>query len=217
MRKPVGFDSLSNKRKLSTISKEKNFFNFSSYAENKGFFFKAEELVWNIKSKAIVCKNELWIKKGNISGHAKKLKGDVGLEEIEITGDPVIYIKNHSITTIEAEKFLINGISNTVKAQTHVLIKVDKLTGTTQFLTYNQSTGIIKIKNGIVVKYENYKISADTALYNIKNEKMILSSNGILTRGSSKLSGDVIIIDMKTKKVSIQGKSRAIIPDEEIK
>ena len=215
---PIGYDSKSKNSSViaSLQNKNGNYFQFpsSNDKKDKGFIFKAQKLVWSIKNKAIVCDKGLWIKKGEISGHAQRLKGDTSMEKIEISGNPVINIVNSNISTIEADKFLMDRNKDLIIASGKGTFKIDEIKGSTGKAIYNQKEKNLYLIDNVIIKYKDFKATSNQAKYNIFDQKIVLVDNSKLTRELSEVTGDSIEIDIKSKKVAILGKSRAIIPDK---
>lgn len=219
--KPTGFDANADKKHIASIytnHKAPSYFELPArYAGNgRGFFFKAENLSWSIKDKKIVCDNGIWLKKGEISGLAKILQADVGLEKVMISGDPKVYLTNDVIALLEAKKFEIDNPTNRLTAKDNVKLTANNIVVKTKIATYEQETNLVKLSGGVSALYKNYKSWSKIASYDIKKQLMTLSDKAVLKRGSSILSGNSVIINIKSKTFSVKGKSKIVVPEKEL-
>jgi len=84
---------------------------------SEGFFFKAKQLSWKLKTEKLICVGGIYLKKGEMAGMADKLESDVGLEKVNIFGSPcVINLINASITSLEASNFLVDSVNDIISA-----------------------------------------------------------------------------------------------------
>lgn len=217
--KPIGYDANAEKNNLLAFFSKPtpNYFQFPSYSsKTKGFFFQSEKLKWDLKTKAINCEDGLWIQKGQISGIAQNLKADVAMENVIISGNPRIYLSNENPTMLEASGFLIDNIHDTIHALKGVTITSSGSQIKALNAVYNDFKKNIQIKGNVIATYKDFIAKSDEANYNLTTRKIELVKKSTLLKGKSVLAGEKIIIDLQTKNVSVIGKSKVIIPDEEL-
>lgn len=220
--KPVGYDAKAPRsaieKFLSIKQKSPSYFELPAdyNGAGKDFFFRAENLLWDMRDKELVCDNGLWIKKGNMSGMAKMLKGDVALEKVRLTGNPRIYITDTYLAVITAEIFEIDSRKDLLKALNGVTMSANEIRVTTRSATYEQDTKLLHLLGNVTATYKNFKASADYGVYNLKTQKIKLINHARLVRGKSVLTGNEATIDVKSRAFSIKGKSRIVVPHEEM-
>lgn len=218
----VGYDANSDKASIDSIIKKSKdmptYFELPAKYKGKGrgFFFKAENLSWDINDKNLFCKNGLWLQKGNISGMAKTLTGDVALEKVIISGNPIMYISNGYPAQLQAEQFAVDSKKNELSAKNGVTLTANKIILKTERAVFDQDKNIIHLSGGVTAVHKNYKALSQNAEYAIIQEKIILTKKAKLIRGKVELTGDKVAINVKTRSFSISGKSRIVIPEDEI-
>ncbi|MBI5701182.1 hypothetical protein HZC34_04975 [Candidatus Saganbacteria bacterium] len=222
LKKVIGYDAKSDQKDIEELKAQDH--NVPSYFElpgsykgrGKGFFFKSENLSWNIKDKQLVCDNGLWLKKGEIAGLARKLTSDVAMEKVRISGDPKINISNGVPAMLRAKEFEVDSVRNILTAKDGVSLNANDIKIAASQAAYEQDSGNIKLAGGVAVNYKNYKATSSTALYSVKNENMVLSKDAKLFRDGSTLSGQEIFVDIKTRAFSVRGKSKIVVPEKEL-
>lgn len=218
----IGYDANSDKASIdSIINKSKDmptYFELPAKYKGKGrgFFFKAENLSWDINDKNLFCKNGLWLQKGNISGMAKTLKGDVALEKVIISGNPIMYISNGYPAQLQAEQFLVDSKKNELSAKNGVTLTANKIVLKTAQAVFDQDKNIIHLSGGVTATYKNYRTTSQNAEYNVYQEKITLKTKAKLIRGKVELTGDKVAVNVKNRSFSISGKSKIVVPDEEM-
>ncbi len=218
---PIGYDVKASdyfvKSLKEKIMSSKNFFNFSSGARDT-FFFKAENLEWNMKDQKLVCDKGIWIQKGNIDGTAKTLKGNVSLEKVEISGNPKILVKNgKEISILKAPVFYIDSTKNTISAFGPVSLEANEILIKTQTATFEQDINLISLDGSIEALYKNFVAKSDHGNYDIKKQTVALFGSPLLSQGESFVSGKEITVDVKKRNFSIRGGTKILIPEKEIK
>ena len=107
---PLGYDISSEKEALTSSKKNGNnsLFNFNPGSENRNkYWFQAKNLSWRMLDQKIFCDGGIIVKKGNITGYANSLTGDVEFNEVRLNGLPHVEINNPKNATvyISAESF----------------------------------------------------------------------------------------------------------------
>ncbi|KAF0132879.1 MAG: hypothetical protein FD145_1536 [Candidatus Saganbacteria bacterium] len=184
----------------------------------EGYYFKAKVLSWDINSQKIICSQGIYFQKGNVEGNAEKLQADVGLETVSILGNPCkIVIAGAPQGTIEAKDFLIDQTKNEISSIGKIILTADNLKLTAGKFLFKQKEAVAYFGNSVNITYDNASARGDQAAYNTKKQEISLMKNVSLLRKGSRLVGDKVIISLKNKTYKIIGKTKIVIPEEEIK
>lgn len=217
---PVGYDARYDKATvldlLSASKNRKSFFNFPKKYNSKGFFFKAENLNWNVSNKELICNQGLIFQKGNIKGQARKLEGDVALEKVKVSGNPKFDFETRPRASITAKEFELNNKLNTITATNGVILTANEIQIETETSTYDINKSVIKLRGGVTATYKNMLANSLHADYDTKNQLITLTRGAKLINNGSVLTGDKILINIKSKTFSVIGQSKIIIPEEEL-
>lgn len=191
---PLGYDvkSEGHIREFLSEIKDKDVSVFSLPARyrtsGEGTLFKAKKLSWKMINKKLLCEGGIWLNKGEITGTGDTLQADVGLKKVLLYGHPRIVIMNEYPTQIVADEFEVDTPSDTVLARRRV-----------------------EMQSGQI------KVTADKAVYDQRAQTVTLTENTRIYRRGSWLSGNTIVFSVKDKTFKVQGKTRVVIPEEEIK
>jgi len=222
LKEPIGYD-LKAERKVQALLKEtKNVSSFilpaRALKKGEGYFFRAKNLNWKLQTEKIVCTNGIYLKKGEISGFADKLEADVALEKVNLSGNPcTMNIANQSLATLEARNFTVDSLKDELYATNGIILMANGLKLTSRDLIYKQKDDTIYFEPNVKVLYHDAQAESVSASYNIKNREIVLENNAKLLRKGSQLTGDKVIISLKDQTFRILGKTKIIIPEEEIK
>ena len=222
LQNPIGYDLKAEPRIASLIKQAKNISTFILPARaqnrNEGFFFKARELSWKLSTEKIICVGGIYLKKGELAGMAEKLESDVGLEKVNIFGSPcVINLINLSLTSLEAKTFLVDSLNDVITASGGIKLTADGFKLTADQLEYRQREDTLFFRPMVEINYLGTRAESKVASYNIKKNEIAMTDNAKLTRGGSQLTGDRVMVSLKHKTFKVVGKTRIVIPDEEIK
>ncbi|NQT28984.1 MAG: LPS export ABC transporter periplasmic protein LptC [Candidatus Saganbacteria bacterium] len=205
--KPLGYDVALEDQRASLLKK------------GAGYWFRANNLRWDLGSKKLLCQGNIIINKGNVRGLGQKLKGDVALEKIVLSGKPKVTISraNTSPITIEAKTFEIISKDDTILAQGNPQILWQAATIDCQKIKYLQAEKKLELMGDVVINYKDIKASGQKASYLTEEEIIILEGNAKATQGDNQLSGDKVQVLLKDEKISVLGQGTVIISDEELK
>ncbi|MFA4967277.1 MAG: LptA/OstA family protein [Candidatus Margulisiibacteriota bacterium] len=222
LKEPIGFDEKAESKVQELIKKARDISTFilpaRALKKEEGYFFKARELNWVLKDKQIVCSGGIYLKKGEISGLADKLEADVGLERVKIFGKPcVINLINQSINTLEAQSFIVDSVNDKLTASGGIVLTTEGLKLTAMEMNYLQDKDTILFKPSVKITYLDAQAKSDIASYDVKNRVISLEKNAELTRNGSNLTGDKVLVSLKNKTFKVFGKSKIVIPGEDIK
>ena len=146
------------------------------------------------------------------ASHAEK-KINLNTKPLEIGGTIEVNSENLTIdsnagTAIFSGNVEIVRGKITLKAQKIIVsYSIDKKS--------NQSLKEILAINDVVFIANDNLSQADKAKYNIENNTLELSGNVYVTQGSTKVSGNKVVINLNTGKGSISGRVKAILGSDE--
>ncbi len=219
LKDPIGYD-LKLEGKIKALLKEtKSFSTFilpPRYGE--GYFFKAKILNWKLETQKIICSGGIYLKKGEIAGVADRLEADVALEMVNIFGKPcVINLINKSLSTLEADQFSVNSLKDEMTASGEIILTAKDLKLTADELQYRQRENTLYFRPTVEVTYLDARAKGNLASYHTRNQEIILTGNVSLKRKGSHLTGDKVLVSLKNNTFKVTGKTRIVIPEEEIK
>ena len=224
---PIGYDIKHESKLINHIKElEKtpqifSLFNLSSnyQAESElGYWFKAHNLNWSFAEKMIVCDKGITLTKGDVVVFSQKLKGDVGLEKVNLTGSPkaMIFGRDGRNLTIEATTLDIDSPNDMVYAKGNVRLKRGNATITCDSASYNQREGIVTLFKNVYMVFEDIKAWGEKGSYSVQNESALLTGNAKALRGKSTLLGDRVTIFIKDGRIAVEGKTKIRIGEEEL-
>ena len=222
LKEPIGYDLKAERKVRALIKETKNVSSFilpaRALKKGEGYFFRAKNLNWELKTEKIICSNGIYLKKGEISGFADKLEADVALEKVNISGNPcTMNITNQSLATLEARNFTVDSLKDELSASGGIKLLANSLKLLSRDLIYKQKDDTIYFKSDVQVVYHDAQAFSDVASYNIKTREITLGNNARLLRRGSQLTGDKVIISLNDGTFKVVGKTKIVIPEEEIK
>ena len=128
---------------------------------------------------------------GTIEAKSENLKIDSNAGTAIFSGNVEII---HGKITLKAEKIIVS-------------YSIDE--------TSNQSLKEILAINDVFFIADGNLTQADKAIYNIKNNLLELSGNVLINQGSTKLSGNKLVLNLKTGKGSISGRVKAVLGSDD--
>jgi lipopolysaccharide export system protein LptA len=217
--KPLGYDiALEHKiaRMLKTLKKSPfSIFNLPAQYQSgePGYWFQANNLSWKLSDEQLVCTGGILLNKGEVSGYAQKLQGDVGLEKVRLEGSPRIVMKaaGSSPVTIEAQAFEVLGPQDLFIAHENPKITWQDANITSQTARYLQADKKIELSGNVKINYRDIYAEGNSADYYTLDQKVILSGNALAKQGDNRLSGEKVLVSLKDSLISVLGKSRVVI------
>lgn len=221
---PVGYD-VSLEKKIDSLTRSHkgspySTFNFPERSrKNPGYWFQARNLSWRLADQMLTCKGGIVLNKGEVTGWANQLVGDVGLETVLLEGNPHITMVNphNSPVTLEAESFQVVSSLDAFIAGGNPVVTWQQARVVSQAARYQQRLKKIELIGNVRINYQDISAEGETADYYIPSQKVILSGQARAVQGSNQLSGSQVMVSLKENKISLVGKSRVIISGEEIK
>ena len=190
--KPLGYD-IRLENKIARLVRENKIagasvFNLPKvYKKDPAYWFQASNLRWRLSDQKLVCTGGIVLNKGEVSGYAEKLEGDVGLEKVTLEGNPrlVIHLNGNAPATLEAQVFEVLNTKD-------------------QFLAHG----------GVTINYLDIRASAESASYLSASQQVLLEGSARARQGENHLSGEKIMVSLKNQKISLLGKSKVIVKEE---
>jgi lipopolysaccharide export system protein LptA len=222
--KPLGFDAAYEKqiKALAAASRADPLSVFTLPAQHRkglGYWFQARNLSWKVADQLLFCTGGIRLNKGNVSGQAQTLKGDVEFNKVILEGKPVFTISpnNSAPVTIEARDFAIASAQDQLSANGEPVITWQDARVTAREAVYQQNKKRLHLKGDVKVIYKDIDASGAAADYLIEQQKIILTGAARATQAGSNLSGDRLIVSLKDQKISLAGRSRVVVTQEENK
>jgi len=222
--RPLGYD-VKLEDKISILLKTlKNsnlsVFNLSEiYKNGAGYWFRANNLSWKLANQKLVCTGGIILNKGEVTGYAQRLEGDVALEKVMLQGNPKIII-NRAQTypiTVEASVFEVISPQDTILAKGNPRIYWGEAKIWSGDLKYLQTDKILYLSGKVKINYKDIQAWGDSAQYLTDENKVILQGQARAVQGENKLSGEKVSVSLEEEKISILGKGKVIITEEELK
>jgi LPS export ABC transporter protein LptC/lipopolysaccharide transport protein LptA len=184
------------------------------------FKLKTAVLDWSLSSKKISTESIVTVEADNLLIVAKGLFADIGLEKMVLKGHPTarpdrIGAKGEGEGLyLEADIFEINGLTGAVVAKGNAYATKGGLHIKSKELFFDRRQDILFAKGDARISFKDISAQANLATYEIKKYYVVLSGSARASRGGSSLAGNKLKIDLKNNRMSIEGKTTIIIPDE---
>lgn len=188
------------------------------YQKGLGYWFQAKNLSWKVADQRLVCTGGIVLNKGEITGYAEKLTGDVEFKKVLLDGSPRVEIAQlqGGPVTIEASQFELNSAEDLLIAHGKPVITWQDARVSSLFASYHQPENKIKLVGDVKVSYQDINAWGSSADYPTAKELIILSGEARAEQADSKLSSDKVMVSLKEKKISLLGKSQVVIPADKV-
>ncbi|HVN67936.1 MAG TPA: LptA/OstA family protein [Candidatus Sulfotelmatobacter sp.] len=190
-------------------------FNLPSLAKGRaGYWFQAKNLSWKLTDERIICTGGILLNKGEVTGYADKLQGDVGLENIRLEGRPYLIVTDpHSApVTLEAAAFEISGNEGLFVAQGRPKITWKEAVVTSTGALYRQNEKKLELTDNVRINYRDITAAGDSAEYFVAEQKVVLAGHAWAEQAGNQLNGNKVLVSLKDNKISVIGRSRVVIP-----
>lgn len=220
--KPFGYD-IALEKKIARILrnlKKSPFSVFNLPKQRKGdfgYWFQANNLSWKLTDQKLICRGGINLNKGEVSGFAEKLESDVGLESIQLTGNPHIIVAPAGVSpvTLEAVSFGVFGSQESFVAYGNPVVSWKDARITAQSARYLQIPQKLELNGNVNINYQDILARGNSADYFTNEQKIILSGEAHAEQANNHLSGDKVQVSLREKKIAVIGKSHVIIHEEE--
>lgn len=115
---------------------------------------------------------------------------------------------------ISGRTALYNQAKNSVQISDHVRLEKDHLTVLCDRLVANGTANTIQAFGNIQLSFTDATGQAETAFYDLTKNLITLSGKPLLQRRKDSLTGDQIIIDLKTERITTKGQAKAIFTED---
>lgn len=221
--KPLGYD-ISLENKISALLKTLKRTRFSTFnlprinKKERGYWFQANNLSWELARKKLLCTGGIVLNKGEVTGYSQKLEGDVALEMVFLEGDPRIVISPNGISpiSIEAEVFEVASRQDTIFARGKPKIFWEKAIVSANKIKYRQRDEVLELTDNVKIEYNDIQAWGKAATYLTKTGVIILEGDARAQQDTNKLRGEKVSVSLKENKISVLGKGKIIITEEEL-
>lgn len=191
--KPLGYDSSLEKNIAALREKSKTAASVFTlprlYKGGKGAWFEARNLSWKLDDKRMLCTGGIILNKGEATGYADKLQGDVGMEKVLLEGNPRIEIASSQSGPITVESDVLEIIT---------------------------PQDLIKFIRNVRINYKDSQVQSDNASYTTRTEKIQLEGNARAQQGENTLTGKQLTVGVKDGRISVTGKGKVVISEEKL-
>jgi lipopolysaccharide transport protein LptA len=220
--KPLGYD-IKLERTISALIKtlEKSRFSIFNlpevYKKEGGYWFQSNNLSWKLEDQKLLCTGGIILNKGDLTGYAQQLEGDVELERILLKGNPkiVIFPNDLSPITVEASVFEVISAQDTIIARGNPKIFWQDSTVKSDTLKYLQGKKVLELTGNVSINYNDIQAWSNNASYFTETREIVLVDNAKALQGTNELSGDKIMLSLLEKKLSVIGRGKVVITKEE--
>ena len=184
------------------------------YQKGSGYWFRAKNLSWKVADQMLVCTGGIVLNKGEVTGYADQLEGDVELKKVLLSGAPRVVIApaQGSPVTVEADQFELDSVANVLIARGNPVVTWRASRVTAQTASYFQTDKKIKLAGDVKVAYEDINAWGNAADYLTNKQFVVLSGEARAEQGDSRLSSNKVMVSLKDRKISLLGKSQVVIP-----
>ena len=216
--KPIGYDVKLETRISALVktlkSSDLSVFNLPQlYKKEAGYWFKAKNLSWKLADESLLCTGGIVLNKGEATGYAEKLEGDVALERVILDGKPKVSIssRDSAPTTVESDAFEILSRENLIIAKGNPRITWGEALVLTDALKYRQAERTLDLSGNVKINYKDIIAYGDSAYYLIDEGKIVLKGSARAEQLTNKLSGEQVSVSLKDRKISVAGRGKVII------
>ncbi|MBN3032495.1 MAG: hypothetical protein JW873_00170 [Candidatus Saganbacteria bacterium] len=220
---PLGYDLNSEKQLIGLLKTIRNgpasvFTLPAAYRHGLGYWFRANNLSWKLADQQLICTGGIVLNKGEVTGYADQLTGDVEFKKVLLDGSPRVVIAPPLAApiTVEAAQFELNSAADVLTARGNPVVTWRTARVTAQTAGYWQADKKIKLAGDVRVSYEDISAWGAAANYLTGKELIILSGEARAEQGNSRLSSDQVMVSLKDRKISLLGKGKVVIPAAEV-
>ncbi len=221
--KPLGYDPDSEAR-ITALLRSQNagavsvFTLPKTYRKGLGYWFQAKNLSWKVADQQLVCTGGIVLNKGEITGRAEKLTGDVEFKKVLLDGAPRVELAQPqgAPVTIEAAQFELDSAADRLTARGNPVITWQDARISSLSASYDQPGNKIELAGNVEIGYRDIRAWGASADYPTRKELIVLSGEARARQADSQLSSDQVMVSLKDRKISLLGKSRVVIPAEQV-
>jgi lipopolysaccharide export system protein LptA len=190
---PLGYDAIYERQILNLVRTLKaqplSVFNLAKkYKQGPGYWFQAKNLAWKVADQQLFCKGGIVLNKGEVTGYSETLRGDVEFRKVLLEGNPRLVVSNDN-----REAVIVAGS-----------------------MLYLQNKNKLELAGHVKVTYRDITGWGDAAGYLIGEQRIVLTGNAGAAQGENKLNGDRIMVSLRDQKISLLGKGKVVIREEDL-
>jgi lipopolysaccharide export system protein LptA len=221
--KPLGYDVNSGKQIEALLqnlgAQPSSVFNLpKAYQKGVGYWFRAKNLSWKVADQQLVCTGGIVLNKGEITGYAERLTGDVEFKKVLLDGAPRVVLAQlqGGPVTIEANQFEFDSAADLLTAHGSPVITWRDARVSSLLASYHQPENKIILDGDVKISYQDISAWGNSADYPTNQELIILSGEARAEQADSRLSSNKVLVSLKDRKISLLGKSRVVIPEDKV-
>lgn len=183
---------------------------------DRNYKFETAELNWALDTKTLSTETEIRLESGKLSITARGMNADAGLEKMVLRGGPKAVVRqSQGDLKIEAEEFELNGSSGSFSANGDASVSSAGMTMSCRKIVYDKDRNILRAYGNVTMVFKDISAVAGIAEYFVGSGTVIMSGSARAARGGSELQGEKLKIDLKNNKMSLEGRSRVVVDEEE--
>jgi lipopolysaccharide transport protein LptA len=218
--KPFGYDT-SLEKKIAALRRSLAAGGGSTFtlpkisSKERGYWFQASNLSWKLEDQQLLCTGGIVLNKGEVTGYAEKLSGDVGLEKVRLEGSPRVVILPAGMTpiTLEANAFEVISATDLIVANGSPAIFWEEAKITADTLQYQQTKQQLEMTGNVVISYKDIQAWGQAAQYLTGRNEIILQGDARAVQGGNRLNGNKVVVSLKDQRVAVMGKGKVTITE----
>jgi lipopolysaccharide export system protein LptA len=222
--KPLGYD-VKLDRKINSLIRSLetsplSIFNLPKlYNQGLGYWFQASNLSWKMADQKLICTGGIVLNKGEATGYATRLEGDVALEQVSLQGSPRLEIAppKSAPITLEAAELSVISAQDRFVARGNPVITWREAKVTADNIDYVQQKNLLQLNRNVRINYQDIQAAGDSARYLTGTNTVVITGNAQANQGDNKLTGQEVNVSLGEKKISIAGQGKVVITEEELK
>jgi LPS export ABC transporter protein LptC len=183
----------------------------------KNYKFETPLLCWGLESKLISAEGDVVFVGQNLTIRAKGMLADTLDDEISLFGKPTASVVfSDGTMSITSDMFNIKTKADHFSAIGSAYSKKGALEIFAGKISYYSLRSLAAAQDGVILYNLDIKASSDSALFDVKREKVSMKGRALASKGESRLSGENLVIDVKNNKILVKGRSKVFVGEETI-
>lgn len=170
----------------------------------------SENAVTELLGNAVVTTDDIKIESGSIKLYGKSFTSITATENV--SGES---IKNKFAFSADTLKYNREKKVSEFFGNVKFVDKANDTVITCDYALFNETNEILIIKFNVSIEQKNTKCTAMSALYNRKKETVDLLGKPKVIKDDDTFSADRITINLKTKKITLQGKVKGDLTEKD--
>ncbi|MFA5878608.1 MAG: LptA/OstA family protein [Candidatus Margulisiibacteriota bacterium] len=140
-----------------------------------------------------------------------------GIDNVIVAEGNVVATKKDDDVVLKSDKAFYYTKNKIIKLVKNIKVTKNKITLTCDLVTADFSNKTIRAQKNVKFTYEDITATSKEALYLLKEDKLSLIGNSTVWQKDDKLTGENIIIFIKSKRVQTEGRTKVILSPERLK